>query len=62
MTPPLDTIALFPLSATVAWRRYLEATQGLDGDAYDLAERAAWEQLQVSLVRVRGSSRPLDAA
>jgi len=47
-----DIITLFPLSAEVAWRRYLEATQGRAGEEYEGAEAEAWEQLQLALSRL----------
>jgi hypothetical protein len=52
MTAQIDTITLFPLSAEVAWRRYLETTKDRDGDDYDAAETDAWETLQVALGRL----------
>jgi hypothetical protein len=52
MTAQIDTITLFPLSAEVAWRRYLEATRDCDGDEYDTAEADAWETLQMALGRL----------
>jgi hypothetical protein len=55
-----DIRTLFPLSAEVAWRRYLEATQGLEGDSYESAEADAWVELQVALRRL--PQQPLDAA
>ena len=61
MATRIDTIALFPLSAEVAWRRYLESTRDLEGDEYDSAEREAWDVLQESLDRVP-AHRPDDVA
>jgi hypothetical protein len=55
-----DIITLFPLSAEVAWRRYLEATQGREGPEYEGAEADAWEQLQIALTRL--PVQPSDAA
>jgi hypothetical protein len=52
MTAQIDTIALFPLSAEVAWRRYLEATRDRDGDEYESAETDAWQTLQLALGRL----------
>jgi hypothetical protein len=60
MTAQIDTITLFPLSAEVAWRRYLETTKDRDGDDYDAAEADAWETLQVALGRL--PQAPDDAA
>jgi hypothetical protein len=60
MTAQIDTITLFPLSAEVAWRRYLEATHDRDGDDYDAAESEAWETLQLALGRL--PQPPDDAA
>jgi hypothetical protein len=55
-----DIRTLFPLSAEVAWKRYLESTQGLDGESYKMAEEDAWAELQVALGRL--PRPPLDAA
>ena len=60
MATQTDIRTLFPLSAEVAWRRYLEATQALEGDSYEAAERDAWAELQIALGRL--PQRPLDAA
>jgi hypothetical protein len=60
MTAQIDTITLFPLSAEVAWRRYLEATRDRAGDDYDSAETDAWETLQLALGRL--PQPPDDAA
>jgi hypothetical protein len=60
MTAQIDTITLFPLSAEVAWRRYLEATRNRDGEDYDAAEAEAWETLQMALGRL--PQPPDDAA
>jgi hypothetical protein len=55
-----DIRTLFPLSAEVAWKRYLESTQDLDGESYKMAEEDAWAELQVALGRL--PRPPLDAA
>jgi hypothetical protein len=55
-----DIRTLFPLSAEVAWKRYLESTQSLDGESYKMAEEDAWAELQVALGRL--PRPPLDAA
>jgi hypothetical protein len=60
MTTTADIITLFPLSAEVAWQRYLEDTRGRQGDDYAAAEAEAWARLQVALGRVR--QPPDDAA
>jgi hypothetical protein len=60
MTTQTDIRTLYPLSAEVAWKRYLEATQELDGDSYKIAEEGAWAELQVALGRL--PRQPLDAA
>lgn len=60
MTTQTDIRTLFPLSAEVAWRRYLEATRNRDGEDYDAAEADAWETLQMALGRL--PHRPDDAA
>jgi hypothetical protein len=60
VTTQTDIRTLFPLSAEVAWRRYLESTQDLDGEYYDAAEQDAWDELQMALGRL--PRQPLDAA
>jgi hypothetical protein len=55
-----DIRTLFPLSPEVAWKRYLEATQELNGESYNLVEEDAWAELQVALGRL--PRPPLDAA
>ena len=60
MTMQTDIRTLFPLSAEVAWKRYLESTQTLDGESYKMAEEDAWAELQVALGRL--PRPPLDAA
>lgn len=60
MTTQTDIRTLFPLSAEVAWKRYLEATRELDGDHYAAVEEDAWDELQVALGRL--PQRPRDAA
>jgi hypothetical protein len=60
MTTQTDIRTLFPLSAEVAWRRYLEATRDLDGEPYDSAEQDAWEELQIALGLL--PQQPRDAA
>ena len=60
MTMQTDIRTLFPLSAEVAWRRYLEATQELAGDSYKMAEEDAWAELQIALGRL--PQPPLEAA
>jgi hypothetical protein len=60
MATQTDIRTLFPLSAEVAWKRYLEATQGLDGDSYQLVEQDAWDELQLALGRL--PRPPLEAA
>ena len=60
MATTTDIITLFPLSAGVAWTRYLEATRDLDGEDYERAEASAWEQLQLALSRL--PARPTEAA
>jgi len=59
VTNSIDTISLFPLSAEVAWQRYLEATRAADGGEYEQVEAEAWEQLQLALSRVRGTPAPV---
>lgn len=53
MPGSIDTITLFPLSAEVAWQRYLEVTRAAAPDDYERVEQDAWAQLQVALSRVR---------
>jgi hypothetical protein len=60
VTTQTDIRTLFPLSAEVAWRRYLEATQDLDGEEYAATEEDAWEELQIALGRL--PRQPLNAA
>jgi hypothetical protein len=60
MATTTDILTLFPLSAHVAWTRYLEATRGLEGEAYERAEATAWEHLQIALARL--PERPTEAA
>jgi hypothetical protein len=60
MTTRIDTISLFPLSAEIAWRRYLDETRSLDPDDYERGEADAWDRLQGALGRVRPD--PRDAA
>jgi hypothetical protein len=60
VTTQTDIRTLFPLSAEVAWRRYLEATQDLEGEHYESAEQDAWDELQIALGRL--PARPLNAA
>jgi len=59
MTGSIDTITLFPLSAEVAWQRYLEATRGANAGVYERVEQEAWEQLQAALSHVRGDASPV---
>jgi hypothetical protein len=56
MTGSIDTITLFPLSAEVAWQRYLEATRAAGTGEYEQVEEEAWDQLQLALSRVRGAT------
>lgn len=60
MTTQTDIRTLFPLSAEVAWKRYLEATQALDGEHYAAVEADAWGKLQLALGRL--PQQPRDAA
>jgi hypothetical protein len=60
MATTIDIRTLFPLSANVAWARYLEATRGIEGEEYERVEGAAWEELQVALSRL--PERPTEAA
>ena len=60
MATTIDIRTLFPLSAEVAWTRYLEATRGIEGAEYERAEGAAWEELQLALSRL--PERPTEAA
>ena len=51
MKTTLDTPSP-PLTAVeAAWRRYLGATQRLEGRSYDDAEEAAWRRLVAALER-----------
>lgn len=59
MTGSIDTITLFPLSAEVAWQRYLEATRAAEPGEYERVEQDAWAQLQVALSRVRTEPEPV---
>lgn len=59
MPGSIDTITLFPLSAEVAWQRYLEATRASEPEDYEQAEQDAWAQLQVALSRVRSEPEPV---
>ncbi|HYX86643.1 MAG TPA: hypothetical protein VE777_16850 [Gaiellales bacterium] len=58
--PSTKTVAIFPLTAEAAWRRYLEATRDAEGEEYAETEAEAWEELQAALERV--PQRPDDAA
>ena len=59
MANSIDTITLFPLSAEVAWQRYLEVTRSADAEDYEQVEKDAWEQLQLSLSRVHSAPTPV---
>ena len=59
MPGSIDTITLFPLSAEVAWQRYLEATRAAAPADYERVEQDAWAQLQVALSRVRSEPEPV---
>ena len=44
-----------------AWAEYAESLRGLDGEEYDRAEEAAWDELQATLHAV-GATVALDDA
>ena len=58
MSTSIDTISLFPLTAEIVWRRYLEETRSLDAESYTLGEAEAWERLQGALSRILPDDPP----
>jgi hypothetical protein len=43
-----------------AWSAYSQSLRGLAGDAYELAERDSWAELQGELRRLQGRPRSLN--
>jgi hypothetical protein len=50
--------ASVPVAVTAAWKRYLWATSGVSGAAYEDREERAWERLVRELAELGCAPRP----